>query len=265
MATSNAAVRSLLNIDANAKTVKGQKRGYLTAVLYLTPSDVSGVQTCPTSEVAGCAAGCLNTAGRGGMAPNRATFTAPNGETLPDNTVQRARLARTRLFNTDRSRFLGQLVAEINAARRKARKRRKTLAVRLNGTSDIRWENIPVTVDGVDYPHIFAAFPTLQFYDYTKIPNRRVADIPNYHLTFSYSDRLEYAPIVVKALKHYGARVNFAAVFRGDVPRYFLGRRVINGDESDLRFLDASNVTVALTAKGRAKKDTSGFVVKLAA
>ena len=257
----------LLGIDSNPKTVKGQKFGYVTAILYLSPHNVSGVQLCPTSELAGCAATCLNTAGRGGMAAGNRTMTAPNGDQIPDNTVQRARLARTNLFNTDRETFMRQLVAEIEKAERRvlklarARHKKIRLAVRLNGTSDIRWESVPVVRNGVAYPHIFAAFPAIQFYDYTKIPNRRVSGIANYSLTFSYSDRPEYAPIVVKALQHYGQAVNFAAVFKKTAPAYFLGRPVVNGDDSDLRFLDQPGHVVALTAKGRARRDLSGFVV----
>ena len=110
--------------------------------------------------------------------------------------------------------------------------------------------------------NLFELFRTTQFYDYTKIPNRKISHIANYHLTFSYSHRPEYAPIVIKALKHYGQNVNFAAVFHGAQPESFLGRNVVNGDESDLRFLDIPGVTVALTAKGRAKKDMGGFVIR---
>lgn len=252
----------LLTIEADAKTVKGTARGYMTAILYLSPSDLSGVELCALAELAGCRKGCLGTAGRGGMAKDNATFTAPNGDQLPDNAVQRARLRRTFLFLNDRDAFMRQLVREIESAERKAARKGLTLVVRPNGTSDNRWENIPAERNGATFPNIFAAFPHIQFYDYTKIPNRRVAHIPNYHLTFSYSHRPEFAPIVVKALKHYGARVNFAAVFADGLPPAFLGRAVVNGDETDLRFTDAPGVVVGLKAKGRARRDVSGFVVR---
>ena len=255
----------LLNVDQNPKTVKGQSQGFITAVLYLSPSDSSGTELCPTSALARCVATCLNTAGRGGMAPGNATFRTESGTELPDNAIQRARLRRTRLFLDDQSAFMARLVREIERAQVFAKKRNKILVVRPNGTSDIRFENVPCVRDGRDYPHIFAAFPDVQFYDYTKIPNRRIFGIPNYSLTFSYSHVPEFAPIVVKALKHYGASVNFAAVFRGAIPGAFLGRDVINGDESDLRFLDRPGVVVALKAKGRARRDMSGFVVRIAA
>ena len=251
----------LLNIDANAKTVKGQEHGYMTGVLYLAPADSSGTELCALSKVADCVADCLNTAGRGGMSPGSAKFTAPNGASLPDNAIQRARLSRTFLFLNDRDAFMTQFVREIENAKKKAHKAGQTLVIRPNGTSDIRWENIPAERNGKVYPNIFAAFPELQFYDYTKLPNRRVSGIANYHLTFSYSHAPAFAPIVAKALSFYGKSVGFAAVFKGKLPAHFLGREVINGDESDLRFLDAPGKVAGLKAKGRARKSASAFAV----
>jgi hypothetical protein len=251
----------LLNIDANPKTIKGRRKGYVTAVLYLAPSDSSGTELCGMADIAGCKVGCLNTAGRGGMAAGNATFTAANGEALPDNAIQKARLARTDFYLSDRAGFMLQLVREIERAKRYARRKRKKLVVRLNGTSDIRWESVPCIRTGKSHANLFAAFSELQFYDYTKLPNRKIAGIANYHLTFSYSHRDEFAPIVARAVRFYGTAVNFAAVFAKSLPAYFLGRSVVNGDESDLRFLDTRGVVVGLVAKGRARRDTSGFVV----
>lgn len=252
----------LLNIDSNAKTVKGQSRGYMTAVLYLAPYTAAGINVCPMAELAGCVAGCLNTAGRGGLAAGNATIETPAGF-LPDNTVQAARIARTRLYAEDRAAFMAQLVKELRAFIRKAKRAGLTPAVRLNGTSDIRWEAQRLTVDGVDYANVFAVFPEVQFYDYTKLSNRRVADVPNYHLTFSYSAAsAAYLPHVERAL---AAGMNVAAVFRSKrLPETFLGRPVINGDETDLRFTDPAGVVVGLYAKGKATRDTSGFVVDAA-
>jgi hypothetical protein len=254
----------LLNVDTNAKTVKGQSKGYMTAVLYLLPAALSGVNLCPLAETAGCDVGCLNTAGRGGIAKDRATFTAPNGEELPDNTVQRARLRRTMMFINERDAFMAQLWREIRAARAMAERRGLTLVVRLNGTSDIRWEDIPAYPESTSFSApIFNVFPDIQFYDYTKIPNRRRAlRYRNYHLTFSYSDKPEFVPVIVQALHTYGDKVNFAGVFNGDIPTYFMGRWVINGDDHDLRFTDTPNRFVALKAKGRAKQDRSGFTIR---
>ena len=36
---------------------------------------------------------------------------------------------------------------------------------------------------------------------------------------------------------------------------------VINGDKTDMRFKDPVGVIVGLKAKGKARKDTSGFVI----
>jgi hypothetical protein len=249
----------LLNVDANAKTIKGQKRGYMTAVLYLSPGNLSGTELCAMSTLAGCRAACLSTAGRGGIAAGRATFTAPNGDSLPDNAIQHARLARTAFFLSDRDRFMAQLVREITAFVARAKRLGLVPVVRLNGTSDIRWEDIPVQGKA----SVFALFPRIRFYDYTKLPNRRRAiGVKNYSLTFSYSHVPEFAPVVARAVATYGASVNYAAVFAGKtLPEHFLGRAVVNGDESDLRFLDKPGVVVGLTAKGKARRDTSGFVV----
>lgn len=259
---------TLLNIDSNPKTVKGQAYGYVTAIMYLTPSDASGVQLCAMAELAECAAPCLNQAGHGGMSAGNATFISPGGVPLADNDVQHARLRRTHLFNTDRDAFMSLLCDELEKFIAKVTAGHYDTdtpmlpCIRLNGTSDIRWEDIPFTWRGVRYANVFAAFPDVQFYDYTKIPNRRRALlVRNYHLTFSYSGVSKFAPVVIQALKTYGDQVNYAVVFRKDIPKHFLGRPIVNGDESDLRFLDAPGVAIALKAKGKARKDVSGFVV----
>lgn len=261
----------LLNVDANPKTIKGQSKGYMTAVLYMTPANGADPDEnfCPAAEIAGCLDDCLNTAGRGGMAPGNGTFATPAGRILPDNTVQRARLRRALMFIQQPDEFMRLLMREIFAAYLMAEKAELELVVRLNGTQDIRWENVKFSVSDEPFhaavKHtIFEWFPYLQFYDYTKLPNRRAAlKIPNYHLTFSYSARPEFAPIVVKALQTYGNAVNMAVVFSNKIPmpEYFLGREVINGDEHDLRFKDRKGVVVALKAKGRARNSKSDFIV----
>jgi hypothetical protein len=258
--------RKLLNIDANPKTVKGQAFGFMTAVLYLSPASTSGVNLCAMAKIARCDVGCLNTGGQGGIAKGGQTISTPDGE-LPSNDVQRARLWRSAEFNENRAVFLAQLCEEIAKFIAKAERKGLKPALRLNGTSDIRWEDEPVTWNGVAYPHIFAAFPALQCYDYTKIPNRRRAvGIPNYHLSFSFSSAVAFLPYVARVMNTQ-PETNIVTVFRvkkgAPLPSRFLGREVIDGDESDLRFLDARGVVVGLRAKGRAKKDTSGFVVDI--
>jgi len=252
---------TLLNIDQNAKTVKGQSRGVMTGILYLAPSDLAStpklkINVCPMAELAGCKVGCLNTAGRGRF-----------------SLVQMARVRRTRFFFKDRQGFMQQLTKEIEALIKKAKKHNLKPAVRLNGTSDIQWESVrfdyEFAFEKVRSITIFDLFPEVQFYDYTKLPNRTTPE--NYHLTFSYSNRPEFQPYANKALRNKNKNgLNIAVVFESremvrDKMRNgskFLGLPVIDGDESDVRFADRNGVVVGLYAKGKAKQDTSGFVVR---
>ena len=216
----------------NTKTTKGEAQGYLTFILHLAPSTLSGYNTCPSAS-AGCASACLNTAGRG-------RFTA----------IQEARVKKTRWFFEDRETFMAQLVKDVEAAIRKAGREGMTPVFRLNGTSDIRWETVPVE----GFRNIMEKFPQVQFYDYTKLTNRR--DIPaNYHLTFSRSETNE-----IDAIRMLGQGMNVAVVF-DELPAKWAGVKVIDGTETDLRFLDEQCVIVGLVAKGKAKKDNSGFTI----
>ena len=238
----------LLGIDTNAKTIKGSKYGIKTAILYLMPALGSGVQLCPMAKLAKCDGPCLFTAGRGAM-----------------SNVMLSRLRKTLYFNQYREQFMAQLSREIERERDKARFKGYKLVVRLNGTSDIRFENIPVLNNR--YDSIMAAFPNVQFYDYTKLANRNRKGLPaNYDLTFSYSGVPAYQPFVAKAVAN-GERI--AVVFRNRAiveamlanGETFLGLPLVDGDDTDIRHLDPKGVIVALYAKGKAKLDQSGFVV----
>lgn len=238
--------KHLLNIDQNPKTIKGQKYGFMTGVLYLAPSTLSGRNTCAMADVAGCAAACLNTAGRGAF-----------------SNVQKARIAKTEYYFSDRAGFMANLAADIKLLAKKAAARGLVPLVRLNGTSDIKWENVPLTIAGVDYPNIMAAFPDIQFYDYTKISNRD--NLPaNYDLTFSYSGVPQYQTYVKQAIIK-GMRVAVVFRSRAAIPESFLGLQCVDGDDSDIRHIDPAGVIVALYAKGKARRDNSGFVVDAAA
>jgi hypothetical protein len=120
---------------------------------------------------------------------------------------------------------------------------------RLNGTSDLAWEKYTIGDQ-----NIFELFPDVQFYDYTKVLGRKVQKYKNYHLTFSAADGNDTD--VEKAV---AAGMNVAMVF-DKLPETYMGRPVFNADETDLRFLDPAGVIAGLKAKGRAKKDTTGFV-----
>lgn len=232
----------------NPKILKGTKQGYNTYILHLAPANLSGFETCP-KRTAGCTAACLNTAGRGGM--------FKKGETT--NIIQQARIRKTRFFFEERKGFMEWLVADIKLAIKQSAKLGLIPVFRLNGTSDLSFEKYSVTVDGVDYANIFAAFPDVQFYDYTKILGRKVKDIPNYHLTFSAADGNDLD--VLKAIQQgYNVATVFGIKKTEPMPESYNGLPVFNGDDSDLRFLDPKGVIVGLYAKGKAKKDTSGFV-----
>jgi len=246
----------------NPKIAKGLKKGFMTFILHLAPAKLSGYEVCPMRS-AGCTAACLNTAGRGGMIAGRGPLTHEDVASGLVNTVQAARIRRTKRFFEDRQNFLTDLVWDIRKAVRWSEKHGLTPVFRLNGTSDLRWETLGVASEGGR--RIFDVFPDVQFYDYTKLPNRK--HIPaNYDLTFSLADG--NAAQADAALNN-GMRV--AAVFRTveRVRSYIdtgfelagLPVPVIDGDDSDLRFLEPQGVIVGLYAKGRAKTDTSGFVI----
>jgi hypothetical protein len=236
----------------NPKTLKGMQQGYNTYIMHLAPSTLSGHNTCPKAT-AGCIAACLNTAGRGGMF-KKGEFT---------NNIQKARIRKTQLFYNNREEFMSLLVKDILLAIKQSKRLGLIPVIRLNGTSDISWEKYPVKMGNVIYSNIFQAFGYIQFYDYTKILGRKVNNISNYHLTFSAADGNDSD--VYEAIKQgYNIAVVFNLKKTLPMPEYHKFnnqvRPVFNGDESDLRFLDPDNHIVGLYAKGKAKKDTSGFV-----
>jgi hypothetical protein len=236
----------------NPKTLKGMQQGYNTYIMHLAPSTLSGHNTCPKAT-AGCIAACLNTAGRGGMF-KKGEFT---------NNIQKARIRKTQLFYNNREEFMSLLVKDILLAIKQSKRLGLIPVIRLNGTSDISWEKYPVKMGNVIYSNIFQAFGYIQFYDYTKVLGRKVNNISNYHLTFSAADGNDND--VNNAIKQgYNIAVVFNLKKTLPMPEYHRFnnqvRPVYNGDESDLRFLDPDNHIVGLYAKGKAKKDISGFV-----
>jgi len=222
---------------ANPKIQKGTKLGYLSFILHLAPADLSGHEVCP-KRTAGCTAACLNTAGRGGM--------FKKGENT--NMIQKARIRKTVAFFFDRDQFMLDLYTDITKAIKFAEKQGLIPVFRLNGTSDLSWEKYEVPGTG---QNIFHCFPTVQFYDYTKVLGRKIKGIPNYHLTFSRAE--SNAADVPKAVAQ---GMNVTVVY-DKIPE-----GVFSADETDLRFLDPKVGIIGLKAKGRAKKDTTGFVIR---
>ena len=229
---------SLLN-SGNSKTRKGEKKGYTTFGLHLAPANLSGFNVCKDASI-GCTDACLNTAGRGAM-----------------NSVQIARIKKTLFFFKDKQKFLAELWAEVAKSIKSASRKGMTPCFRLNLTSDLPWEKIKF-----NGRNVFEAFPLVTFYDYTKSVERMTAfvngEMPsNYHLTFSRSET--NGAIALAILKSGG---NVAMVFRKSIPLTYFGHDVIDGDETDLRFLDGSGKIIGLKEKGLAKKDETGFVLE---
>ncbi len=224
----------------NPKAIKGIKKGFLTAVLHFSPANGSGTSVCPYATP-GCIEGCLNKAGHGGVM----------GVPRMGPTIQRARIARTQAWHADRHGYEAHLVRELQRLKSYAESKDLVLVVRPNGTSDLPALAV----------NLAEALPEIQFYDYTKIPRPWRRQRENYHLTFSRSERNE-----VDCRQALSNGISVAVVFdtkKGEpLPEEYWGVPVVDGDDTDLRFLDPRGVVVGLRAKGPAKQDQSGFVVK---
>jgi hypothetical protein len=219
-------------LSTNTKLEKGIKKSWKTLGLSLAPANLSGKQLCPHRS-AGCEYSCLNLSGMGVF-----------------SNVQEARINKSKFLIENRNEFLAQLEKELTNLHKRATKGAK-IAVRLNVLSDLPWHNL------ID----MESFPLINFYDYTPNPKRMIqflrGGLPsNYHLTFS---RKENNQQMVELIASMGG--NIAAVFE-TLPDTYLGKRVIDGDETDLRFLDPRGIIVGLKAKGKGKQDTSGFVIR---
>tara|TARA_R100000808_G_scaffold3367_1_gene12070 strand:+ start:16106 stop:16945 length:840 start_codon:yes stop_codon:yes gene_type:complete len=240
---------------------KDAELGYIVAGLSLLPNvevnkytDLISADTCPMSTP-GCRESCCNTTGRGIYEKS-----------------QLARARRTIMFYTEREAFLYLLREDLCRLKERASRRRLLAACRLNIYSDILWELYPIIYE----------FTEIQFYDYTKILDRVIVDgrksemPPNYYLTFSRSeDNIE------ECHKALDSGTNVACVFKDTKPTSWMGHEVIDGDEHDQRFLDPSVSRdslgidggwdvkyasdephiIALSAKGRGRKDDTGFVI----
>ncbi len=228
----------------NFKTLKGEKLGYITYILYMTPftHNSKGINVCSHASK-GCAEACLVGSGFGGMYTN----------------VMNGRKAKTEYFLSSRIEFLQQVKTEIDKAIKK-NAGKAIVTIRLNGTSDIPYEKFKI----FDGKNIFEQFPEIQFYDYTKNYLRFDKVLPaNYHLTFSRSETNH-----AKAIEILNRGFNVAMVF-DTLPATYEGFKVINGDNDDLRFLDPKNVIVGLKYKKMTGKGadnslafTSGFAIR---
>ena len=215
---------SFLGTSSDAKTSKGTKQGYLTGILYLAPADICKINLCPAAKT--CLEDCLFNAGRGRFA-----------------NVSRARIIKTLAFLYNKPKFEEHLAKDINKLIKQAETKNMIPTVRLNGTSDIFIDKV--------FKRLLNDFSQVQFYDYTKVAVKFAKSLPkNYDLTFSF-DGTNWKDSL-NVLKNKG---RVAVVFKNGLPTEFDGYKVINGDDTDLRFLDDTGIIIGLNAKGSAKKD----------
>jgi hypothetical protein len=258
-----------LSLDS-PKAIKARKKGYLNGINYMAPASTGGVgNLCPHAS-AGCLALCLGWySGQAGIVP-------AGQDGVGNNAARKSRVAKAQMFMNDRAAFMREMFAGIRRAERKAHREGLKLCVRLNGATDIAYEGVRFNESTREMGSlasgktVFETFPHIQFVDYTKSVRRALAHAnhmlpPNYHLTFSRSETNESDCIRVL-----DAGGNVAVVFAGELPEFYLGSRVIDGDETDLRHLDPGpgasglGVVIGLSPKGnKAKRDNSGFVVRL--
>jgi hypothetical protein len=228
----------------NLKAIKAQKLGWLNAINYMAPHKLASVgNLCPDAS-AGCIELCLG-------------VTSGNAALYP--TVLKSRIAKAQWFMNDRKAFMRHAAKHIRSALIKARNSDLRLCVRMNGSTDIAWENLHVQGE----LSLVEQFPGVQFVDYTKSVKRALAhargQLPrNYHLTFSRSETNE-----AQCLEVLAAGGNVAVVSSLARPIAWQGYPTVDGDASDLRHLDPKGVVVWLSPKGaKAKATKSGFVLR---
>jgi len=227
--------------SSNAKTAKNELK---TFILYMAPWQMNSfkVNLCAKASQ-GCLESCLATAGR--MAMGNATL---------------ARQRKADFYVQYRTEFCEMLYSELSEISRKAVKGNYKVAIRLNGTTDLDFFGIVKNRLGKD----LFSLPNLVYYDYTKILGKvlkyqSAIKSGKYVLTFSRSE--SNWEDCKKAL---AMGVNVAVVFGNDSlkPETFEGYPVLDGDKTDIEMLKVSGFILALRAKGKAKKDTTGFVVR---
>jgi hypothetical protein len=212
-------MRLLDTTGGNTKLAKNNRDVKIrVAGLSLFPNDT----LCPMRHAAGCAKPCLVSAGRGIM-----------------SNVVSGRQAKTNFFLSDRAGFIEQLKRELANFERVCQKTGVIPYVRLNVLSDIQWD-LPA------YGEIPQSFPNIRFYDYTKIAKRLGNTPANYQLMFSYSRATDYQKQVDIALQ---TNVPISVVFHGPMPNQFMGRPVINGDNSDIENLKHAGAIIGLKYK----------------
>jgi len=236
------------SVNLTTKHQKAYKYDELTYSLYLAPAKSSGYEVCPMRSEE-CTLLCLNESGMNKMT-----------QKLKGDVINESRIKKTKLFFEHREFFVNWLIDEIYSAKKRADKLGYKFSIRLNNTSDITPESFYVTYKG-EVRNILQIFPHIQFYDYTKVPKRSelIKKYNNYDLTFSFSGNN-----FQDCISMLNNDVRVAVVFKKDLPEKFWGRKVIDGDEYDMRYYDEKNVIVGLKYKSvrNQLKDDYSFVVQ---
>jgi len=242
----------IITHNTDPKTRKGKALNRLTGIHYGAPANESGVMNACTDSSEACRESCLFTSGRGGFDPK----------------VAEARIFRTIMFVQRKPEFWTQTIKDVLALKRAAKRRALLPCIRMNGTTDIPWERVRIKGTGTEYDGLtlMEAFPEIQWYDYTKTISRIGHTPDNYYLLASYSENMTMD--TMHSIIDGGH--NVAVVFRVcehngtcscQLPTEWFGHEVVDGDETDVRFLDKSAVIVGLKAKGKARDDAKGFVI----
>ncbi|MCA9140602.1 MAG: hypothetical protein KDB00_27710 [Planctomycetales bacterium] len=213
-------------------------RPYLSAGVTLAPHNLSGFNVCDGAST-GCAASCVLW-----FAGLRATSTSRNSA-----------IRDTQWLFGHRRSFIDQLNRDIANHVQRAERDQFVPVVRLNVASDLDWRDV------------IEQWPTVQFYDYTKIRSRFSAylagELPqNYALTFSRHEK-HHTATIASYLRRGG---NIAQVFDveynpqhgkiGPLPEAVRIHgdewSVIDGDKHDIRLpsIDGRGVVVGLRLKG---------------
>lgn len=232
-------------VNVSAKMIKNLKvSNNMTYAIYLAPAMVSGYNVCPNSTPE-CRLGCLATSGRAGM-------DILSGKGM----IERARIKKTKLFYEHNEFFMDWLFKELTLAKTKAKRKGFDFSVRLNATSDIDWQNVKR-----NGKNVFEMFPDVQFYDYTKQITKFSFLPKNYHLTFSYSGRNIESCLKILKLG-YNIAVPFNIKNQKELPKEFMGYKVVDGDITDYRVKDGNSKVIGLKWKNIANKEHNEAIKK---
>ena len=244
-------------LRGNMKTEKSSGEGVLTTGLNLAPHHLSGLHkfdVCPKAS-SECRSNCLGT-------------TAGGNRQYPDTALS-SKVLRTHFLAAHPEHAARLIHHEIDAHTKKAEKKGFKAGVRLNVTSDIAWEH--------HAPELFKAHPKVQFYDYTKSPNRVMkhldpkSDHPeNYHLSLSHTgaNHAESNDKDTAKVLHHGG-VSAMVFQRGKdnkLPTHVVDRAsgheypVVNGDDDDNTF--DRHATAGLKEGKKGHGVVSGLMLK---